>query len=147
DKMSSPPNSNLFRVVSERDLTELLNDHTHQLVTVVFVLPPDQQINFKRWITSYAKENKDNFFVYVDMTEYEVSDDKYTKEMQTSKTLFYLNNELIAQVKGTQISLICDTFNRLRNLMHQRLNLQKSQSVHPVKSEDSQQSQAMQYLL
>ena len=94
--------NNLFQVIKEGDLDEILNDHLHELTVIMYSARdcmPSKTI--LPTFVNTAKEKPNCFFVYIDKDSYEDTTRKYTEKIKcTPRFSYYYNNQEIAYVIG-----------------------------------------------
>lgn len=110
--------SNIFQVVKEEHLTEILNKNTQKIVLTMYSSKncnPCKEIKPK--FISIAKQNLDCFFVYIDVVGFAQKTGKYIEEERIESTptfVFYFNGVSIAKIIGGYEKTIVDTLNLLR---------------------------------
>ncbi len=108
---------NIFQVLKETDLDEIMNDHNQNLVVVMFSTKTCRPcMRIKPKFVDMAKENGECFFVYIDLNNFENTEYKYTKTVEaTPKFSYYFNNVEIADVMGADESVVSKTLSHLKN--------------------------------
>ena len=126
--------SNIYQVLKEVDLNEILNDQSQSLVLVMFSAKnckPCSQIKPK--FINLSKENPKSHFVYIDVDNFENN----TFEIQgTPKFLFYFDNQVIAEILGAQEESLSNTFSNIKNKIESK---KKEYSKQETISEDIEQ--------
>ena len=118
--------NNIYRVINEPDLNEILLDNSHRLVCVVFLTKnADPQLNIKKCFIQMAYENPNNFFIYIDLNSFTFTEKRFTFD-RLPTTFYYLDNEEIANVQGNNVHKIYDTFNQLVKLINQKISENKT---------------------
>ena len=118
--------NNIYRVINEQDLNEILSENSHRLVCIVFLTKyADSQLNIKKCLIKLAYENPNNFFVYIDLNSFVFTEKRFTFE-RLPITYYYLDNEEVANVQGNNVDKIYDTFNQLIKLINQKISENKT---------------------
>jgi hypothetical protein len=118
--------NNIYRVINEPDLNEILLDNSHRLVCFVFLTKnADPQLNIKKCFIQMAYENPNNFFIYIDLNSFTFTEKRFTFD-RLPTTFYYLDNEEIANVQGNNVDKIYDTFNQLIKLINQKISENKT---------------------
>jgi len=118
--------NNIYRVINEPDLNEILLDNSHRLVCIVFLTKnADPQLNIKKCFIQMASENPNNFFIYIDLNSFTFTEKRFTFN-RLPTTFYYLDNEEIANVQGNNTDKIYDTFNQLIKLINQKISENKT---------------------
>ena len=124
--------NNIFQVLKETDLDEIMNDHTQNLVIVMYstkTCGPCMRIKPK--FVSLSRENTDCFFVYIDLNIFEDTSFKYTRSVRgTPKFSYYFNNVEIACVMGADESVVVSTLANLKNKIN--LNKKELEEIHKL---------------
>jgi thiol-disulfide isomerase/thioredoxin len=93
---------NIFQVISETHLDEILDNHIRDLVVVMLssqTCAPCKMIKPK--FVELSKQHKDMFFIYIDRSNYKVTENKYFTEFEYTPTfVFYFGGQKIAFVEG-----------------------------------------------
>lgn len=140
--------NNLYRVVHENDLDEILLENAHRLVAIMFVTKTiDAQLQLKKCLMQLASENPNNFFVYIDVNSYTTTNNRLTKKIEKMpSTYLYLDNEEAACVQGNQPKLIYETFLQLAKKIEEMngnentvvINQKFLQKIQPTQSQSNQ---------
>jgi|688.fasta_scaffold406575_2 thiol-disulfide isomerase/thioredoxin len=113
---------NIFQVVNENNLTEILTNNIQKLVVIMLSSKdcnPCRQIKPK--FVELSKQNKDTFFVYIDRTNYLFTNDKYFSEYQYTPTfLFYFGGNKIAFVQGAHEQPLVKTLAILKQKIEEK---------------------------
>jgi thiol-disulfide isomerase/thioredoxin len=108
--------NNLFQVLKEPDLDEIIEDHPENIVLIMFsskTCGPCMSIRPK--FISMANENPDCFFVYVDIPSFQNTTGKYTSNVEgTPNFVFFFNTQQIASVMGAQEETLVATLRHLK---------------------------------
>jgi len=111
--------NNIYRVINELDLEDILNKHSKSLVVIMYSSKTCRPcLMIKPLFISLSKKYNDCFFVYIDLNDFEEKTEKYTTGMGIRATphfLFMFNNEIIAAVSGANREILVDTLDQLRN--------------------------------
>ena len=95
-------NQNIFQVINETHLDEILSQHMRDLVVIMLSSKncgPCKTI--KPRFVELSKQHKDIFFVYVDRTNYDVMENKYFADYLFTPTfLFYFGGNRVAFIEG-----------------------------------------------
>lgn len=105
-------NNNIFRVLNENDLVEILNSYTTKMIVISFISKTsDTNCGIKKALVKLSQENPENIFLYIDVHNYLQTNSILINHIQgVPTTFFYYANEEIACAKGNHISDIVDTF-------------------------------------
>jgi len=107
--------TNLYQVIKEEDLKEILNDHIHELTVIMFSSNKCQPCKtILPTFVQTAQQRSDCFFVYIDVLTYIDKTRKYTEKLKcTPRFSYYYNNQEIAYVIGKDEKLFTNTLNDL----------------------------------
>jgi thiol-disulfide isomerase/thioredoxin len=93
---------NIFQVINESHLDEILSQHVRDMVVIMLSskdCAPCRVIKPK--FVALSKEHSDVFFVYIDKSNYAVTQNKYFTEFEYTPTfVFYFGGNKIAFVEG-----------------------------------------------
>lgn len=93
---------NIFQVINENDLDEILSNHIRDLVVIMLssqTCAPCKVIKPK--FVGLSQQHKDVFFVYIDRSSYTITGNKYFTEFEYTPTfVFYFGGNKIAFVEG-----------------------------------------------
>jgi thiol-disulfide isomerase/thioredoxin len=114
--------NNIFRVMNNNDLTEILQDHAQKLVVAMY---SSQEcgpcINFKPKFVAYAKVNPDIFFVYIDINNFKDPQHQYLSNVNaTPKFIFYFNTHMIGDIVGADEKVFVETIEYLKSRIDER---------------------------
>lgn len=108
--------TNIFQVLKESDLDEIIDDHPRNLILVMFsskTCAPCMSI--KPTFISLANKNPDCFFVYIDVPSFTCDTNKYSNKIEMTPTfVFYFNNQEVGNVTGAQEESLIATLNYLK---------------------------------
>ena len=97
--------NNIFRVLNEGDLEEILEINKFKVVVVMYSnknCGPCKKI--KPQFVSLAKEHPNSYFVYVDLGDFKITDNKYTKYISgTPQFVFYISNKYAHNILGPNL--------------------------------------------
>ena len=109
--------ANIFQVLKETDIEEILEEHTQSLVLIMVSskgCPPCAEIRPK--FIKLAKDNPDCFFVYIDRSNFiPPKSDFFKGENVTPKFLFYFNIQEIAEIIGAHEDAIVKTLHHIKS--------------------------------
>ena len=93
---------NIFQVINEPHLDEILSNHMRDLIVVMLSSRNCEPCKLlKPKFVVLFKQHKDTFFVYIDKNNYVTTQNKYFNEFQYTPTfLFYFGGGRIAIVEG-----------------------------------------------
>lgn len=110
-------NNNIYQVLKESDLDEILSDYAQHIVIVMFsskTCIPCMKIK-PRFITM-SNEHPDCFFVYIDIDNFDDKTSKYLGTIQsTPKFSYFFNKQEIAYVLGVNEEAINGTLIHLKD--------------------------------
>ena len=150
--MNTTPN--IFQVVSETHLDEILDKYSQNIVVIMFSsksCPPCMMVKPK--FINLSKTNPDCFFVYVDLSSFDQPTHKYDSEIKCTPTfVYYFNKYQVASVTGPYETQIVKVIQNLRNQIdkkkkeaHERyLQLQRPPASQPESDIHMQRHQAAQ---
>ena len=98
-------NSNIYQVLHESDLMEILTDNKNKLVSVMItdnsVLNSTVNKQLKQKYYDLSKKNSDMFFTYIDLKNFKVSpNQQFTKDIQIPRFGIYVNFKEACIVEG-----------------------------------------------
>jgi len=108
---------NLYQVIKEGDLEEILHDHMYEITAVMF--SSDKCITCMSILPNFiqiAQQFPNCFFVYVDINNFVHETNKYTQQIgRTPFFSYYYFNQQIGYVRGKNncISVFSNTLNEL----------------------------------
>lgn len=117
--------NNLCRVIKESDIDVILKNNTEKLVLTIIMFSskdcqPCQQI--KPTFISLSKENKDIYFIYVDITEFKVNHNKYTASLEsTPHFVFYFGGVQIAHLSGSDSNNLCSGVIQIKKIIAEKI--------------------------
>jgi thiol-disulfide isomerase/thioredoxin len=134
---------NIFQVLNETHLEEIMTNHIRNLVVVMLSskeCPPCKAIKPK--FVGLAKKNTDVFFIYVDRSNYNVMANKYFASFEFTPTfIFYFGGNQIAFVEGANEENLIKTLTILKQKIEEkRQELQKQQIPQQNLQQNPQQS-------
>ena len=114
--------NNIFRVMNNNDLTEILQDHSQKLVVVMYSSQScGPCINFKPKFITYAKANPETFFVYIDINNFKDPKHQYLANVNaTPKFSFCFNLHVIGDVVGADERVFVETLEYLKGRINER---------------------------
>ena len=129
-------NQNIFQVVSEEHIDEIFDQYKQNLIVVMLsskTCPPC--VAFKPKFISLSKQYKDIFFVYIDLTNYKMTQGKYFREFNSTPTfIFYFNNNKIVDIVGVHES----AFMKLMLEIKQKIDVARQQFQQEEKMLENQ---------
>jgi hypothetical protein len=115
--------SNIFRIKTENELDEILNINQYKLVTVIFssndinVIPAETDVQLKKIMKRVlAKEYQTCIFIYVNLSDFKLTAEKYTKPVKRHNipyTQFYWDNFQLATISKANKDSIIETIDKL----------------------------------
>ncbi len=142
---------NIFQVINENNLDEILSHHMRDLVVIMLSgknCSPCKAIKPK--FVELSKQYKDIFFVYVDITNYTTVGNKYFSEYEFTPTfLFYFGYSKIAFIEGAHEQSLVKTLLTLKQKIEEKkrilqleiLELQKQQQREQQEQQKQQKQQ------
>lgn len=95
-------NQNIFQVINEDHIEEILDQNRQSLIIVMLSsknCPPCKE--FKPKFISLSKQYRDILFVYIDRTNYRLTQGKYFQEFEFTPTfVFFFNKNKIMDIVG-----------------------------------------------
>lgn len=124
---------NIYQVVSESDLTEILTTNKNKLVVIlltdVLAFDKTQSYRLKKTFYEVSKQYPNCLFCYVDFRRYNEVNKTYTKDIQIPRFTYYLNNEVLAYVEGLDMNVFVEQLNvivsKLMQLQNGQINISK----------------------
>lgn len=94
--------NNLFQVIDENDLDEILNEHRDNLVVIMFSSKMCTHCKkIKPKFVDLSTNNKDCLFIYIDLDNFKDTSTKYTQNIQhIPHFVYYLNNTSLSVISG-----------------------------------------------
>ena len=128
-------NQNLFQVLSDDDLDEILLDHRSEIVLVLYGTKTCQRTRrIKPKFVELAHQYSDFFFVYVDLLRYK-TDGRYSKDINRTPTfLFFHNMGNIGHMIGDDARQLFGLIQHFQMKLHERK--EECASEHSEKNED-----------
>lgn len=127
---------NIFQVVDENHLNEILAEHSENLVIIMYsskTCGPCKTIKPK--FISLSRQYPDTFFIYVDRLNYKIVTNKHFNEYQFTPTfLFYIGNSQVAYVEGAHEPALVKTL----SILQQKIDEKKKEIIEKEKSIESQ---------
>ena len=107
--------TNLYQVIKEEDLNEILEDNIRKLVVIMFsskdCIPC---MNILPKFVETAEQKLDCFFVYINIHKYTDTSKKYTEKLKcTPRFAYYYNKQELAYVLGQNEKVFIKTLNDL----------------------------------
>lgn len=127
-------NGNIFRVSNENDLSEIINENARRLIVVMFSqqkCPPCDIIKPK--FKSLANLNRDCLFVYVDLTDFKVSKQRFVNLPQRTPTFaLFINGHIMGTVEGADEKLLVEAVHIFKNKLASRPTQTPRSFMEPV---------------
>jgi hypothetical protein len=123
-------NNNIFRVLTESDLDEIVQDNQKNLVMIMFSSQTcEETMKLKAQYVDVSNLNQDCFFVYVDLNDFIEQTHKYTKDIKHNMQFsFYFNLSEIGYVTGTKFDSFVNTLHHLKGRIEiTKLKLEQEQ--------------------
>ena len=102
---------NIFQVVKEDHLDEILTNYMQNLVLIMLsskICGPCKTIKPK--FVDLSKKNKDTVFIYIDRDNYEVTQNRYFTQFKFTPTfIFYFGKNQIAFIEGAHEDALIKT--------------------------------------
>ena len=137
-------NQNIFQVVSEDHIDEIFDQNRQNLIVIMLSsknCPPCKE--FKPKFISLSKQYKDIFFVYIDRTNYKLTQGRYFQEFEFTPTfVFYFNKNKIADIVGVHEP----AFMKLMLEIKQKIDFAREQMQEEEKKLEKQKMDAIQKL-
>ena len=136
---------NIFQVIKEDHLDEILTNYMQNLVLVMLsskTCGPCKAIKPK--FVEQSKTNKDTLFVYIDRDNYEPTQNKYFTEFKYTPTfIFYFGNNQIAFVEGAHEPALVQAINVLKQKIENKKKevLEKEKTLELQKFKELQSAQ------
>ena len=111
---------NLYRIINESDLDEIITNNTNQLIMLMIPLINDY-FSMRSCIINLAIKNQDCFFSIINTNQYDKVNGKYKNMNGQSMTMFFFDTDQIAYIYGSNITIIQDTFYHLKNKISTKL--------------------------
>ncbi len=115
---------NIFQVVNETHLDNIMHDNMQKLIVVMYsssMCKPCKM--YKPKFVTLSKTNPNVLFIYIDVTKYDASENKYFKECESFPTfLYYFSNTLVAYVKGVDENGIITTMASINQKIEAKKN-------------------------
>lgn len=129
---------NLYKVLSEENLDSIINNNLDKIIVIMYSsLTCNWCKKIKPFFITFSKDNQDAMFIYINMSEYKPTTNKYTQNV-TGLPLFryYYYKQVIAEIVGCNQESLVTTFNDLTTkINNKRAELQKS--ITPFKCTDT----------
>jgi thiol-disulfide isomerase/thioredoxin len=113
---------NIFQVVDESHIDEILSQHLQELCVIMYsskTCPPCRKIKPK--FINLAKQHKNIFFIYVDITNFQITSNKYFKEyLHTPTFLFYIGENKVAFIEGAREQILNETLQQLNHKIEEK---------------------------
>lgn len=131
--------NNIFKVIDETSLEEILSDHKNELVVVTFTSTTINNNDIRKCLLQLSTENKDCIFVFITTDDFINTTYKYTKNVKPlPKSCFYFDMEELVSVQGSNISDVVVLFYNIKNKIIQKL--QKMVLMTKNKTEQANQT-------
>lgn len=122
-------NQNLFKVLSEEDMDEILDDNSRRIVVVMYASKTRGK-SMKLDFAKIAEKNKDTFFVYLDVNDYKDKTYKYTKDLERlPKFVLYYNHDMAAHVIGEDKDALIKVLLKVKELIADRLRKEMENKI------------------
>lgn len=117
--------NNIFKVLNETDLNDVLNNHKYNIVIMMFSSDKCQSCKIiKPFYINMSKHFNNEIFIYIDVDNFVHTSNKYINNVDViPKFIFLYNLQEIASVGGSDKNLLIDTLNEIIG----RLNTLKTQ--------------------
>jgi len=117
--------TNVFKVIDEYSLDEILSDNKRQLVLIIFTANTINNSEIKKCLLNLAKQHTDAFFTIIDVDKFANATYKYVRTAKPlPKASFYFGFEEVANIYGTQtdsfVNDIRAVFQSLKNELNER---------------------------
>jgi len=113
---------NIFQVIKEDHLDEILSNYMQNLVLVMLsskTCGPCKTIKPK--FVDLSKKNKDTVFIYIDRDNYELTHNKYFNQFKFTPTfIFYFGKNQIAFVEGAHEEALVKTIALLKQKIEEK---------------------------
>lgn len=134
---------NLFQVINESHFDEILNNNIQNMIVVMLSsknCTPCKTIKPKFVELSKLEQNRDVFFVYIDRSNFQLTQNKYFTEFEFTPTfVFYFGGNKIAFVEGAHepslvraIEVLKQKINQKRQEFEQKEKLLEEQKVNEL---------------
>ena len=133
---------NLFQVISENNLDEILSNNPQKLILIMLSSKncgPCKIIKPK--FVGLSKQHNDVFFIYVDITNYAITTNKYFAEYEYTPTfLFYFNGSKVAFIKGARKQSLYNTLTVVKQKIEEKRHelMQREKLLEMQKLQDLQ---------
>lgn len=133
---------NIFQVVKEDHLDEILTNYMQNLVLIMLsskTCTPCRTIKPK--FVDLSKKNKDTVFIYIDRDNYELSNNKYFTQFKYTPTfVFYFGKNQIAYIEGAHEEALVKTI----ALLKQKIEEKKKEFVEKERALEEQKLKELQ---
>jgi len=136
---------NIFQVVNEGHVDEILNNHQQELVIIMLSSKTCGPCKLIRPVfIQLAKQNIDCVFIYIDTTNYIPSRHQYTGDCDaTPKFDFYFNKTRIAFVKGAFQDKLIGTLEIIKQKINVKREELKKDTMLAQQAQENMQRQQM----
>lgn len=92
---------NIFQVIEEKHIDEILTDHTQDLSIIMYSVSVPEYKKLKSTFVNLSKKYAHIFFIYVDKNNFQMSNHKYfTPETKIPYFQFFIGGNKIAFIEG-----------------------------------------------
>jgi thiol-disulfide isomerase/thioredoxin len=113
---------NIFQVINENHLDEILNDHPQNLVVIMYSSKNcGHSKTIKPKFTNLSKTQNDCFYIYIDLTNFTKTTNKYFAGFEFTPTfLFYFGGKKIAFIEGAHEQSLLNTITFLKKKIDEK---------------------------
>ena len=135
--------SNIFQVLSESDLNEIIIDHGDKLLTVMHSVKNDiPNVNFvklKYEFVELAKQNPESFFAFVNLNEFITKNDMKVNSLMNilPRFVFYFAKTEVASINRASKNTLHSTFTQLKTKIAEKMSKKNESQPEPPKQDAS----------
>ena len=100
---------NIFQVINENDLSQIVNNSQDKLVVVMFTnyTSFDKVLSYKlkKAFFDVSKAYMVNVFIYVDLNNFDGDPEKFTQDLKIPRFCFYFNKDPLGNVQGLNLNI------------------------------------------
>lgn len=124
---------NIFQVLDEQHIDEILEDHQTQITIIMFSSKPCPHCKMiKPKFVDLAKQEGDCFFIYVDITNFKTTKGTYTKALESTPYFaYYIHGQQLANITGAHEQALVKTLHAIKEKIATKQQSQTQSQEQP----------------
>jgi hypothetical protein len=130
--MNTKTITNIYQVIDERDIDEILRANTNKLVVMMFsMIGCSSCKEMKPLFVNMSKQHTESIFIYVCINKFNETDKKYTNWVQYYPSFsYYFKLNEISRFTGGDFNKLIQTFSYLKIEINKNIQLNSPQQIY-----------------